>query len=141
MKLFGKEMFPHVMQKAAISMHSIINFHPFVDGNKRMALLSTNYYLLWNGYTLNIPFDADVALIGFAKNQSNPNVILNWIKANTKRTVSNVIKHWQCETLAINDKVPASMVFVDKTLLSIFLPREGLQYFKNKILQDQTRKR
>jgi prophage maintenance system killer protein len=54
-KIFGKIIYPHVLQRAAVNMHSIINFHPFVDGNKRMALLSTYYYLLWNGYTFNIP--------------------------------------------------------------------------------------
>src|SRR3972149_7581834 len=68
-KIFGKTMYPHVLQRATVSMHSIINFHPFVDGNKRVALLSTYYYLRWNGYTFSIPYDADEYTIKIAKEQ------------------------------------------------------------------------
>lgn len=66
-RIFGKTLFPHILHKATVNLHSIINFHPFVDGNKRVALLSTYYYLLWNGYTLKIPNDADVFTIQIAR--------------------------------------------------------------------------
>ena len=65
--VFGKAVYPHILQKAAALMHSIINFHPFVDGNKRAALLATNFYLHWNGYKLKIPKDADDFTIAVAK--------------------------------------------------------------------------
>ena len=44
-KIFRKTIYPHIIQKAAVSVQSIIAFHPFVDSNKRTALLSTLYYL------------------------------------------------------------------------------------------------
>ena len=53
-KIFGKTMFPHLLHRATVNMQSIILFHPFVDGNKRIALLSTYYYLRWNGYKFTI---------------------------------------------------------------------------------------
>ena len=39
-------------------MEAIIRWHPFVDGNKRTALLVTNVYLGINGYTLMLPLSA-----------------------------------------------------------------------------------
>ena len=59
-------------------MYSIINFHPFVDGNKRAALLSAKFYLLWNGYNFNIPMDADDFTIEVAKGKKDLNDILFW---------------------------------------------------------------
>lgn len=139
-RLFGKTIYPHILQKAAVNMHSIIHFHPFVDGNKRMALLSTYYYLIWNGYTLIIPYDADDFTIKVAREHLGLNPILDWLKKNTKRTIGNVIKHWQCETMSNNGKVSASRVFANETLLSIYMPREGFQFFRNKIFEDHIRR-
>jgi death-on-curing protein len=50
--------FPHLLHKASVLMDTIINFHPFADGNKRVALLTTYYFLYWNGYNFTIPEDA-----------------------------------------------------------------------------------
>ncbi len=97
--------------------------------------------MLWNGYTFTIPNDADVALINFAKNHSHPNIILDWLKLNTKRTVWNVIRHWQCETLSDNGKVSLSDVFINRMLIPIFLPRDGFFYFRDKIINEQRRRR
>ena len=137
-KLFGKTMYPHVLQRAAVNMHSIINFHPFVDGNKRAALLSTFYYLVWNGYTFNIPYDADEFTIKIAREHLGLNEILNWLKRNTTRTPFNVIRHWECEmNLQEDGTVSASKVFLDRTLRVVFMPRQGLRFFVMKIMEQQ----
>jgi death on curing protein len=140
-KIFGKVIYPHVLQRAAVNIHSIINFHPFVDGNKRMALLSTYYYLGWNGYTFIIPKDADVFTIRIAKEQLELNEILSWLIKNTKRTVFNVLRNWECQTLSNQGTITTSKVFSNQTLLSVYLPRDGLKFFANKIVEDQRRKR
>jgi death-on-curing protein len=140
-KVFGKTMYPHVLQRATVNIHSIINFHPFVDGNKRMALLSTYYYLLWNGYTFHIPYDADEYTIRIAKEHIGLNEILEWLKRNTSRWPENVLRHSACESeLSKDGTVSASRVFLDRTLLAIFMPRTGLRFFRDKILE-QHRKR
>ncbi len=138
-KIFGVTIYPHVLQRATVNLHTIINFHPFVDGNKRMALLSTYYYLLWNGYTLNIPKDADDFTIRIAKEHLGLNMILDWLKQNTTRTPDSVIRHWSCEALSENGTVSASKVFLDKTLLPIFMPRKGLLFFRQKIMEQHIR--
>jgi death on curing protein len=135
-KIFGQTIYPHVLQRAAISMHSIINFHPFVDGNKRMALISTYYYLLWNGYTLNIPYNADEFFIKAAKEHLASNAILEWLKKNTSRTLINIIHHWECETLSDKGRITPSRVFVDKALRNLFMPPNGFRYFVEKLIRE-----
>ena len=140
-KIFGVTVYPHVLQRATVNLHSIINFHPFVDGNKRIALLSTYYYLLWNGYTFGIPYDADEYTIRVAKEHLGLNEILNWLKDNTNRTIDNVIRHWACESsLSKDGTVSASKVFLDKTLFALFMPRGGLLFFRQKILEQHKKR-
>ena len=50
--------FPTLVTKASAIMYAFITFHPFTDGNKRTALISTAYFLYINGYRLEIPDDA-----------------------------------------------------------------------------------
>ncbi len=133
-KIFGKIIYPHVLQRAAVNMHSIINFHPFVDGNKRMALLSTYYYLLWNGYTFNIPYDADDFTIKVAREHVELNEILQWLVRNTSRTWTNVLRQWTCGLqICADGTVPVSKVFANDAALVIFMPRDGFNFFKSKL--------
>lgn len=48
--VFGKELYPTVFTKAAVYTHAIIFDHPFVDGNKRTAMISAFVFLENNGY-------------------------------------------------------------------------------------------
>jgi death on curing protein len=50
--LGGQEMFPGPFAKAATLMESIIQRHPFVDGNKRTGTASAVYLLRRHGYRL-----------------------------------------------------------------------------------------
>jgi death on curing protein len=48
----GQDMFPDPFTKAAALMESIIQRHPFVDGNKRTGTASAVYLLRRHGYRL-----------------------------------------------------------------------------------------
>ena len=48
----GQEMFPGPFAKAAALMESVIQRHPFVDGNKRTGAASAIYLLRRHGYRL-----------------------------------------------------------------------------------------
>lgn len=48
----GEERFPTRFAKAAALMESIIQRHPFVDGNKRTGLKSGVFFLFLEGYEL-----------------------------------------------------------------------------------------
>lgn len=46
---FGTDAYPDVWTKAAALLHSIVNNHPLVDGNKRLGWLATAVFLELNG--------------------------------------------------------------------------------------------
>jgi death-on-curing protein len=48
----GSELYPGVLTKAAALMHSLIQNHPFVDGNKRTGIAAAGILLQLNGYRL-----------------------------------------------------------------------------------------
>ena len=59
----GKELYPDLWSKAAALMHSLIRNHPFVDGNKRMALTATGLFLELNGYQLTTGSESVLAFV------------------------------------------------------------------------------
>jgi len=70
--VYGFEPFPTIIMKAAALMYCIIVFHPFVDGNKRTAILATSFFLLFNGYEFTIPNDSvefTIAIAEFKKSE------------------------------------------------------------------------
>jgi len=48
-QMFGVEAYPGLYEKAAALLHSLAVNHPFVDGNKRTAWMSTVVFLDLNG--------------------------------------------------------------------------------------------
>jgi len=49
----GKDLYPDLFSKAAAVMLSLIQNHPFVDGNKRTAIASAAMFLSINGWKLS----------------------------------------------------------------------------------------
>ena len=48
----GDELYPDVFSKAAALLDSLVNNHPFVDGNKRTGITSTGLFLRLNGWKI-----------------------------------------------------------------------------------------
>ena len=48
----GKELYPDLFQKAAALTESLAQNHPFVDGNKRTAIMVASLFLHQNGRRL-----------------------------------------------------------------------------------------
>nr|AGF93407.1 death-on-curing protein [uncultured organism] len=84
---YGEEQYEDIFEKAAVFIHSIITFHPFVDGNKRTALLSTFFLLLFHGYGFNISSENVIqTLLDIADGKKNDiKEIANWLKKNSKK--------------------------------------------------------
>jgi death-on-curing protein len=86
-KVFGHEMYPGIFMKAAVLMHSFAGpFHPFIEGNKRTALLLTDLFLTINGYSFTFPIDVVDYLVFIARGKiKSIKRIAKWIrKACTK---------------------------------------------------------
>ncbi|MFG1916310.1 type II toxin-antitoxin system death-on-curing family toxin [Micromonospora sp. NPDC048898] len=46
--VFGEDAYPDLWTKAAALLHSLVNNHPFVDGNKRIGWIVAVAFLLQN---------------------------------------------------------------------------------------------
>jgi death-on-curing family protein len=91
----GKELFPHILDKAGSILYSMIRFHPFADGCKRTGLLTAYMYLYYNGYYLRIPQDSAKFLeqIASSKNfdEQNEKAVINWIRKHSERNLATRI--------------------------------------------------
>ncbi len=48
----GQDLYPNLFAKAGALMESLLQNHPFVDGNKRTAITASAMFLRLNGYRL-----------------------------------------------------------------------------------------
>jgi death-on-curing protein len=48
----GEDAYPGIHSKAAALLHSLAKNHPFIDGNKRTAVLSCGFFYGLNGWWL-----------------------------------------------------------------------------------------
>lgn len=58
----GQDAYRDIHYKAAALMHSLIRNHPFIDGNKRTAVVAVITFYKLNGYQVRAEQDKIVAL-------------------------------------------------------------------------------
>ena len=91
----GVDAYPLPFDKAAALFHSIINNHPFHNGNKRTALVSAHVELDRYGYWLN--YSTDDEMFEFtrqaaaheltADRNDELKLIREWLEVNSRKTV------------------------------------------------------
>jgi death-on-curing protein len=59
----GQDLYPTVFDKAGALLHSVCNNHPFVDGNKRTAIVGAAYLLHRDGIEIHVPLEAGEAFM------------------------------------------------------------------------------
>ena len=57
MTFAGCNLYPTIVEKATALAFSVIQNHPFVDGNKRVGHAAMETFLVLNGYELAAPVD------------------------------------------------------------------------------------
>ena len=81
----GVDLYPDLWTKAAALMHGLAQNHPFVDGNKRVALTATGIFLELNGYRLTAGNNEAAAFtLDIAAGKLDVNEIAAWLRANTQ---------------------------------------------------------
>ena len=77
----GEDLYPNIFLKAAALIQSLSSNHPFVDGNKRTALSTLEYFLHLNGLELRTTQREKVDFTLWAENEK-PTLeeIASWIK-------------------------------------------------------------
>jgi death on curing protein len=77
------EVYPTILEKAAILLERLARNHPLPDGNKRVAFFLTGLFLDANGSPLHGPLpDVDVPMVErIAAGQADHEEILAWLSA------------------------------------------------------------
>ena len=84
----GTELYPSIVDKAAVLIHSLIKNHPFVDGNKRTAAHVTKIFLRENYFDWNFTNDE---IVNFVLNIANNKVDINYMKSWIRERISKLI--------------------------------------------------
>ena len=82
----GNDLYSSLFDKAAATLHSMIFDHPFVDGNKRTAIMSAFSLLVRNGYSFEAT-DKELVAFPLAVEKSRPDIleISSWLKKHSKK--------------------------------------------------------
>ena len=82
------DLYPSVLEKAASLIESLLNNHPFVDGNKRTGYVLTRLFLLTNKYNIEATQqDKYDFVINIASGKIRYEEILMWLKSHTKKQI------------------------------------------------------
>lgn len=81
MSYADQELYLTLIAKVAALAFSLINNHPFVDGNKRIGHAALEVTLLMNGYEIQADVDAQEAVIlAVAASEINRQAFLEWLQ-------------------------------------------------------------
>lgn len=81
-----QDAYKSIFDKAATMFHSIINNHPFLDGNKRTSLFSAVLFLEYNGWEVFFDTNEAVEFTLKAHNEDmNVAQISSWLKKHSNK--------------------------------------------------------
>ena len=76
----GEELYPTIVEKASALGFSLIQNHPFVDGNKRAGHAAMESFLMFNGYEISAGVDEQVEIVlGVASGKLDRNAFTDWL--------------------------------------------------------------
>jgi len=79
--LWGNDLYPTLVAKAAALEFSLIKNHPFVDGNKRIGHASLEAMLMLNGFELSASVDeSEATVLAVASGSSSREELHQWIE-------------------------------------------------------------
>lgn len=86
-KIFGKELYLSMFEKAAIYARDIIMNHPFLDGNKRTGMASAAVFLEHNGHVLEArEGEIEAFAVRIIRERLEIRNIAAWLKKRAKKS-------------------------------------------------------
>ena len=77
----GQDLYPSLEEKAAALGFSLINNHPFVDGNKRLGHAVMEFFLALNGYEISAPVDEqETFVLRLAAGEASREELVEWLR-------------------------------------------------------------
>lgn len=85
-KTFEKKLYSTIFLKAAVYTRNIITAHPFVDGNKRTAMVAASVFLENNGYKI-IAKKGEIKKLALEiiNKKLSLETIANWFKKHSRK--------------------------------------------------------
>ena len=81
----GNELYPGIHQKAAALLESLINNHPFVDGNKRTGITAAAMFLKINNFSMTASNqEVESFVLSIASGEQTVESITEWLKSHSK---------------------------------------------------------
>lgn len=82
----GKELYPNLIDKASILGYSIIENHPFVDGNKRIGHAAMEAFLVMNGFEIDASVDEqEQTILHVASGQMSLDDFREWLSTHIRK--------------------------------------------------------
>jgi len=83
---FGQEAYPTLFEKCAVLGYSLIQNHPFLDGNKRTGFAAMHLMLLINGYDLTSTATEEVEMTeNVASGKMHESEIALWLREHSRK--------------------------------------------------------
>jgi death on curing protein len=77
----GELLYPTISEQAAALAFSLVNNHPFIDGNKRIGHASMEVFLVINGHEIDADVDEQEAtFLNLASGSVSRDELVSWIK-------------------------------------------------------------
>ena len=77
----GEDLYPDLMTKAGALGYSLVQNHPFIDGNKRVGHAATEVFLSLNGWELVASVDeAEPLVLDLASGTVTRGALTEWIR-------------------------------------------------------------
>jgi death-on-curing protein len=77
----GEELYPTIVEKAAALAYSLIQNHPFIDGNKRTGHAAAETFVALNGWEIAAPIDEQVEVVlGVAAGSVSREELTKWLR-------------------------------------------------------------
>jgi death-on-curing protein len=82
----GDDLYPTIASKAAALGFSLIQNHPFIDGNKRIGHAALEVMLLLNGFELDADVDEqEKVILAVASGAMSRDEFLSWVEQHMRR--------------------------------------------------------
>ena len=90
----GKELYEGIFRKAAVYLQSLVQYHVFVDGNKRTGIGAAARFLFLNGYQVSVRNKAmEEFVLKIAVDKLELSVIARWIEKHAKKNGTSGFKN------------------------------------------------
>lgn len=82
----GVDLYPDIFTKAATYLESVVNYHVFIDGNKRTGITACARFLYENNHELaTTNREIEKFVLSVATNKKDVAIIAAWLKKHSRR--------------------------------------------------------